>query len=233
MKTILFLAALACAMPAFADARDGMAEAERAGFDAYLASPVYAARLADLVAKAKPLFFAGCETLAQEKTGTIVLTPVHMGTDGIPKDGKWKSSVLVNGCGKERIVNAFFVVGGDSKVHFILTYPGTTLADPTLQRDTVMYVLMAAMTKSMDCKKQTVINTRFVSFGEASEQSKTAAAIQQAVPAGGEMREVWAVDACGKFLEVTVRFLKNAAGTTISASNKDVVEITPEQAAKP
>jgi hypothetical protein len=233
MKTILFAAALACAMPAFADARDGMATAEQAGFDAYLASPAYAARLGDLVTMAKPVFFAGCETLAQEKPGTIVLKPVHMGSDGAPKDGMWKSSVPVNGCGKGRIVNAFFLVGGDNKVHFLLTHPGTTMADPTLQRDTVMYVQMAAVGKSRDCKTRNIVNTRFVPVAAPSEDSKTGAALLQVVPTGPQLNEVWTVDACGKFLEVPVHYLKSMTGTTITASDAEVVEITPEQAAKP
>lgn len=221
------LAALLFALPAFA--QDA---ALPAAFQAYLDSPAYASRLSDLVAMAKKSHFPSCDALTTGPAAYKVLKPVRMGEDGVPKGGMWKASLLVQGCGKARIINAFFFVGKGHKVFFAQAIPGTTKGDFRLQSDTVRYVLMAASVHNKDCKTNAITNSRFERLEPANDTAKTGAALLGVQLAGRQWREAWTVASCGRFFEVSVRYLTDTTGTTINASSKDVVEISPEDAAK-
>jgi hypothetical protein len=229
ISTIL-AAAIAIGVPAMADDSDTMSPATVKAFAAYLESPSFAGRLADMVAMAKSSQFSGCDSVTTGAPSSIVVATVKMGPDGIPVDGVWKTSLYMDGCGTSRQTNAFFIVNNEKKIFFLLEVPGTSRGDFQLQKDTVMYVRMAAVQKSMDCKGTKIVNSRF--DGTVTDGPKPGVVLQQAMAQHIPWREIWTVDACGKFLEVGIDYSAGFPGTTIRASSQDVTEITAEQAAK-
>jgi hypothetical protein len=238
MKTLL-LKSLLCAVTGFfvlaatsyADPADEMSRSDTKGFNAYLASPAFDARQADFVKMAKGAFFKTCETVTLGERQVRLIKPVRIGDDGQPSDGVWKVSLSADGCGTARLLNAFFLAA-QKKVVFLLTYPGTTDADPVLQRDTVMYVLTAASLQGAKCDVKTslIINTHY--DGEEKLSPAPGPAGDKLGLANVQKNETWTAEVCGHFYAVKVKYVRNLLGTNISTSNKEVTEISAEEARK-
>lgn len=223
---ILFSAAC---LTVLAAAQAGAEPALPAPFQKYLDSPAFASRLSDALAMAKTTHFADCGTFKASAPRIVPLSQITLGDDGLPKSGQWKVSAAAEGCGKARIVNFFFVVGKDDKVFFVQAIPGTTRGDFRLQSDTVMYVLMAAVKQTKDCKGASISDTRFDSEDPLPD-GKSAGGI--ALQFQKSWHETWTIDGCGHFYDVRVDYLLGPAGTTIMASDKNVTE-RPSPDAKP
>jgi hypothetical protein len=104
----------------------------------------------------------------------------------------------------------------------IALLPGTTIADARLQQDALIYAVMGMqnLMPSLDCKDIQYTNTSFVAFGEANPQ----------VPPGRENRswtEEWTMRACGVTGIVTMHFLPDATGTTISSGVGEARRVNP------
>lgn len=132
---------------------------------------------------------------------------------GVPVSGAWKLKTRWTGCGRSKTFNLFYniVPGGQSSRTALL--PGTTIADPLLQRDGIRYARLAAEAngaKSPACTTVRVIDTAFGAYGAPAPN----------VRPGVDPRswtENWTVDACGAATVVKLSFLPDATGTTISA----------------
>jgi len=87
--------------------------------------------------------------------------------------------------------------------------PGTSIADPILQRDAVPYAMtgMAAIAPK-DCKESPAINTKFKSWdsGELPDAKG---------PGRRPWKEEWTVRLCGVSGVVPIHFVPDATGTTI------------------
>jgi hypothetical protein len=140
----------------------------------------------------------------------IIEAPVF-DSDGNPTRGAWKMVGQLEGCGQTKVMNLRYGFGKDGKLTLGMMLPGTTHADPLLQRDALLHARMAMVSLApKDCKESAVIDTRFLKYGEA---------IPNARP-GFETRswlEEWTVKACGVVGTVGIRFIPDATGTTISA----------------
>jgi len=193
-----------------------------ASFDKYLSSPAFASRLSDALAMARKTHFASCESFKTAAPQILILPPVTMGDDGLPKSGQWKVSVAAEGCGKSRLMNVFFVVGKDNMVHFLLAAPGTTQGEFILQRDTVMYVMLATVKQTKDCKGAVITDTRF----DAVDPLPANITGPNGVPTQYKKswHETWTVEGCGHFYDVRVDYLNGTGGTTIMTSSDNVAE---------
>lgn len=220
---------LSCA--SYAGPADEMSRSDTKGFNAYLASPAFDSRQADFVKMAKDAFYKTCETVTLGERQVQLAKPVRIGDDGQPSEGVWKVSVPADGCGTARLLNAFFIAN-PKKVVFLLTYPGTTQADPFLQRDTVMYVLTAASLQDTKCdgKNRLIINTHY--DGEEKLSLSPSPAQEKLGLANSQKNETWIAEICGHFYAVKVKYIPNLLGTNISTSNKEVSEISAEEARK-
>ena len=101
-------------------------------------------------------------------------------------------------------------VGSSSRTALL---PGTTIADPLLQRDGIRYATLAAEAngpKPAGCNTVRVVDTAFGAYGTPAPKARP----------GVDPRswtENWTVDACGTSTLVKLSFLPDATGTTISA----------------
>lgn len=91
-------------------------------------------------------------------------------------------------------------------------FPGTTRADPVLQKDGLMYAMIAAsLPEDKECKDMYVTNTEFLQIsGPQLEGTKSP-----------PWDELWTLSKCDKTAQVTMHFVPDKTGTTIRTSPKE------------
>jgi hypothetical protein len=159
-----------------------------------------------------------CDSATYSETSrALVLSPPQVDRSGKLIGGTWLQSVIATGCGTLRQLNVLTSAQQDGTLHRIALLPGTTIADPQLQRDAVQYA-MASVVQLMpaDCRREArIVETRFVEF-EGPPVSTV-----QPVRVARSWREDWTVEGCGKRVVVPVHFIPDPSGTTIRTSTKE------------
>lgn len=183
-------------------------------FQSYLYSDAYKAALAKAWSNIPKAVLPECATLSQAKPAVKLLEDVTFDSSGVPKSGVWTGIYPVSGCGVARTLNFLFIAGPDG-VRSVVTLPGTTLADPLLQRDALFFAFTGAGLKAPGCKDRIVVDT-------AVDRSNGA----NGAPGKAPWHETWTVAACGKMLIVPMEFVPDANGTTINQRPADVRELT-------
>ena len=107
----------------------------------------------------------------REAEPKIVDRPFRMDDPLLP--GSMRQTVLVEGCGRRGLLNFAIVpvpAGGERVAPM---FPGTTITEPTLQRDGLRQAMVAARAVAPDCGRITVNETRFEGpAGSASRGGK-------------------------------------------------------------
>ena len=149
----------------------------------------------------------GCREARPEITDP----PIPMDDPGFP--GAMRQVVLVRGCGNVGVLNVMIAPapGGGERVSPL--FPGTTIADASLQRDGLRHAVAAAKTVAPDCDRFTVNETRF--NGPAGLASRGGRVAQP-------WKETWVLGACGRLVAVPVEFAPNEGGTAISIDRRTV-----------
>lgn len=149
----------------------------------------------------------------------VTLQPLELDDNAQLIAGMWKQSVAMEGCGAKHTLNVWGSV--DKATHGMKLQPilpGVTLADPLLQRDAIPYAVTAVRSRQKTCDTGYVYDTRFVSLaGTALPGAK-----------GPPWDEVWTLIYCDIKAEVTLHFIPDSTGTTISVRGSETV-ITPVQ----
>lgn len=140
----------------------------------------------------------------------IVLRPARFDATGRPIAGIWHEWVEAAGCGRARRLNVMTIAAPNKAPSVLPTLPGTTRADPLLQRDGLRYALIgAAPLAAKDCKKVAITDTRFDAFeGTPAPDARPGFDPRP-------WRETWTVWACGKAIDVPIHFAPDATGTGI------------------
>jgi hypothetical protein len=137
-----------------------------------------------------------------------IYKPLAFDGSGRPMEGAWKQSVAEKGCGQDRLLNVFFWLDANSSVRVMPLFPGTTRADPQLQKDAMPHAAIAAQWPEKDCKTGYMENTEFIrETGEPLEGAK-----------GKPWDELWTLASCAKKAKVTLHFIPDKTGTTIHTS---------------
>lgn len=118
---------------------------------------------------------------------------------------------------REFTLVALFIGGCASGPAPKSSLPGTTTANPQLERDTVALVLGMDRLEDCTCNQREVINREVI----AAETSK--------------VLEHWTIDRCGTFLRYTVTYLLSPVGGTLISlgPSPEVVRKGPDRAALP
>jgi hypothetical protein len=199
----------ACLAAGEARAQPGTMSPEAARF---IQSSAHRAAIAEAVRRQSAQLPGRCTDLVLESQfQAIVLAPIHIAADGTtPAAGAWKEQIFVVACGQRKQFNILAAVRPDGALARQALHPGTTIADPLLQRDAVLYANTGALRGAPDaCKAFAVVDTAFVA---------------QEPPAPGDpagkapWRELWTVDACGTPVAVPLSFRPDATGTVISTT---------------
>jgi len=134
--------------------------------------------------------------------------PVAFDSAGHPAAGAWKQSITEKGCGQDRLLNVFFWLDPNHSIRAMPLFPGTTHADPVLQKDAMSQAAMAAQWPEKDCKTGWMENTEFL--------KETGAPLDGVK--GKPWDELWTLASCTKKAQVTMHFIPDKTGTTIHAS---------------
>jgi hypothetical protein len=138
-----------------------------------------------------------------------MLQPISFGPNGLPNAGAWKEAFPVAGCGNDTTLNFFFRASKDGKINTFIGLPGTTIADPLLQKDAMTEALAAtARPEIKDCKSLDVINTEYL--------QETAAAMEGSK--GPSWDELWTFSGCAVKMQATLHFMPDKTGTSIHTS---------------
>ena len=128
--------------------------------------------------------------------------------------GSWVQEVFYAGCGVARILHVLVTVEAGSRPATVALLPGTTHADPILQKDVFMSPdLQRRIDRWRDpkCAKAYVDDTAFI-----DQESTTAAGAK-----GPRWREAWTIAACGRKQVILVQFTPDATGTTFVIFGKN------------
>ncbi|MTJ82964.1 MAG: hypothetical protein F8N37_18425 [Telmatospirillum sp.] len=159
-----------------------------------------------------------CPTARYDLGGTVVIyRQPAFGDEGGIVSGAWKQVVREQGCGASRLLNVLVFVQSEGSVSAAPILPGTTRADPQLQKDGVGHALAAAGGREENCKVGYVSDTRFI------DQEASAVEGGRSPP----WRELWTLMSCTRWMEVPMLFIPDQGGTTIVAGPSTAVRIYP------
>ena len=154
-----------------------------------------------------------CATPRLADAQVVVHEAPKFDASGRPVSGRWQVISHVQGCGETRIFNLMYIVGPNGLTR-LGTLPGTTIADPWLQKDGLMYAQMAmAQLTPPGCDEHLFVDTAFEAFetnlrGPARPWS-----------------EKWTIRACGVEGAVRMHFSPDATGTQITARTAETVRL--------
>jgi hypothetical protein len=139
------------------------------------------------------------------KFNAKIYVPLEFSSDGSSlAKGAWKEEAVFDICGTKRQLNILNLATSQGLQRRALL-PGTSVGDPVLQRDGLLYAQAGASPKvARDCKAR-VVDTKFASFDPPNSTGKK------------PWHEIWVVDACGVEVPVEMTFIPDATGTTISS----------------
>jgi hypothetical protein len=149
----------------------------------------------------------------------VLYRPLSFDDTGRITSGAWKQLVTQKGCGETRVLNVIIIAQGPGSLSTVPLLPGTTHADPVLQKDAVRIALQAMATvpgaREANCSIGYVADTQYGSEdGEALPGSK-----------GPPWREIWTFRSCTQDVRVPIRFIPDATGTSISAGPNKAIQV--------
>ena len=159
-----------------------------------------------------------CASATFTDTGHLVaLSQPRADSTGKLTGGAWQQSVIAAGCGAQRQLNILTLAQPDGTLRRISLLPGTTIADPYLQRDAIQYAMIgAARLMARHCHRATIVETRFAEFEGGPVTTVPPARVAR------PWREDWTVDGCGERAVVPMHFIPDPTGTTIHVSPNEV-----------
>lgn len=158
------------------------------------------------------VYFKVCPGTAVANIQIGLLKPVSFNPAGQPISGEWVEHVWLKSCSKVKQFNIHMQGEADGKPHGRVLIPGSTKTDPVLQNDAMKFVAAGAHALvAPDCKTQVVVDT--LNLGAEGQPLKGA----KLAP----YKELWALDACGKKVQVTMHFAPDATGTTITVKPEE------------
>jgi hypothetical protein len=188
---------------------------DSAQFETFLKDPVMRQNLINAAAKSTVIVQNPCST-AQYSVATrpMVLKPMVFDTAGHPTAGMLHFPVKEEGCGVTRILNTLIGVQGPGTAVTSALAPGSTHADPVLQKDASVRAFAAALVASLPdaaCNVKYLADTEFIEREKAVEGSSTPT----------PWRENWTVVLCNKQVVVPVNFTPDPTGTLIVAGGPE------------
>jgi len=155
---------------------------------------------------------------------TEVVGAVEQGSQGV--SGRWTERWTVDRCGSPvpYLVKFARAADGDLDVTMQIetpagdaaAVPGTTIADPVLQRDALGFLALrdfSAAGAEGACHSRKVIDTQML-------QPLEGASVEGERPIAGQWVERWTLDRCGMPVRYVVRFSTTQKGTTFTAEHE-------------
>ena len=179
-----------------------------------LTTPEHRAALLRAAHAVEPPGTPPCPDANYQTTGAIaILEAPRLDGAGKVVAGVWKEAIRAEGCGPPRLLNAMTQVLPDGTLQTTPLLPGTTIADPQLQRDSVQYAAAGMGAMPPGCNQGEVVDTRYIGLEGMPPGTQ-----QPADAAPKPWTELWTLEACGKRAAVAMQFTPDATGTAIHAA---------------
>lgn len=185
-------------------------------------------RLPDVVAAKQavmkqqaPLVFGACPSMTFKSTSLTVLAIPQFDAAGAMRSGAVREVWTGEGCPDRKPVLNIWVYGqpqGTPRV--IASFPGTSMADPRLQRDFLTPAMSAAGLAVPECKKFDVVDTRFGAFEGTSPKTMPGRDARM-------WREDWILRGCDKNVKVVLHFAPDGTGTGGRILSGETQTLTP------
>ncbi len=128
--------------------------------------------------------------------------------------GAWKEQVRESGCGSERLLNALTVASPDGALETRPLLPGSTIADPQLQRRQRALRGGGHGRHARRLRAGRACWTRAMSAWRGSRPGPAPPRTARSRP----WTEIWTLQACAKRVQVEMHFKPDATGTDIRAN---------------
>lgn len=171
---------------------------------AYIKSPQRQAEMAATVRKMIPMVAGACKAAkAAGRTRTQVYKPLTFDRSGQPIAGVFREIVPLDLCGETVELNILASAKPNGTVERINLLPGSSKADPVLQKDALQSAYVAASAG----KRCTPFAVRNTAAGEKQPD--------------GRWEETWDMLVCGERVPVSLTFVPTGdGGTTFKAVRK-------------
>lgn len=195
-------------------ARPALADDER--YSAFLKDPVLRQNIINAAAKSTVILQNPCPT-AQYSVATtpIILKPMDFDSAGLATAGMVRFPVKEEGCGIARLLNVLVWTQGPGAAGTSPLAPGSTIADPILQKDAGGRAYDAAMRAALPdaaCRIKYLADTEFVDRQNSAEDPSKLVS----------WREKWTIVLCNKKVIVPIRFTPDSTGTAILAGGSEM-----------
>jgi hypothetical protein len=162
---------------------------------------------------------SGCATPPTLDAANVVIGTPPTFKAGKPVSGTWRVITRLSACGQAKNFSLLYAFAPNGQLLRLGMLPGSSAADPILQRDALIYANTAmSRLAPPGCKDFKYLDTAFEAFGAPGAN----------VPAGREARpwtEKWKVRACGVEGIVKLYFTPDATGTAISARLDETIPV--------
>ena len=189
-------------------------------FQTFLSSDVNKRLVTGALTSMPAEVFHTCPGLVISKAAVHVVEAIAFGADGVPTSGVWWERFPVQGCGNDTVLNIHFAATGDDNIEATATLPGSTRADPLLQRDAKLYAYVGAASHATSCRQFFVKNSQFGGYGLRSPGHPD--------PGNGARfrpwRETWTIVGCGRTFQVPMEFVPDATGTQVIQPQGEISE---------
>jgi hypothetical protein len=138
-----------------------------------------------------------------------LLAPIQFDSAGQLQAGAWRETVIASGCNGSRLFNVL-TVGANQGATVLSLLPGTTAADPLVQRQALPKVLATPAFGGASCAERLVTDTAFL----GTEGPLLPIPSHNFV--GRAWHETWTVWACGKFYDTPVLFTPSDKGVEVA-----------------
>lgn len=179
----------------------------------YLMRPEHENAVVGMMVQQWKAFVPDCPTHKLENTNVLISKLPEFDASGEPISGEWRIISHMSGCSETRMLSVLYYFAADGTMKRIGLLPGTTIASPRLQVDSITYAVLA-MHKLMptpDCKDIVVANTEFAGFDKENASTNTTGDTHSS-------SEKWTMRTCGVTGVVTMHFVPNAKGMSIQTN---------------
>jgi hypothetical protein len=140
-----------------------------------------------------------------------MLGPLSVDANGNLASGLIKESVVVTGCGKQKVEN-ILTLSDKGQLKSIAGLPGTSKADPVLAKDSLQYAFMGVARKVGQCRDVHVVDTQYDDYeGPPNPKAKSQ------TEGGRPWRETWTLNACGMLVDTDIHYIPDETGTAIQS----------------
>jgi hypothetical protein len=210
----ILMAALSGILLGMIGGRSALAD-DSAQLATFLNDPVMRQNLINAAAKSTVVVQNPCST-AQYRVANMpnVVKPMVFDSAGHATAGMLQFPVKEEGCGVTRILNTIIWVQGPGTAGTAAIAPGTTHADPVLQKDAALRAFGAAVVAA---PPDAACNVKYLADTDFIERDKAIEGSSMSPP----WRESWTIVLCNKKVVVPVKFTPDLKGTLIVAGGPE------------